>query len=115
MALVVTDLEQLGQSALAEFKEEVAQAGHSSEPGLEGQIQRLEVRLEQLYAVAATMAHREETMEGVAAVWARMVAVCDAMAASVSELLHGHFSHSASHDRILDIRNACEENRALHA
>ncbi|MBI2925847.1 MAG: hypothetical protein HYY24_09110 [Verrucomicrobia bacterium] len=115
MPLLISDLEELGQSALAEFTQDMAALGRTNGEDLELKLQRLEARLEQLYAVAATMARHEETLEGVAAIWARMVGVCDAIAASVSELLKGHAATSASHDRILDIRNACEENRALHA
>ncbi len=115
MALFVSDLEQLGQTALAEFNQDIAQLGGADEENLERQIERLEAKLEQLYAVAATMAQREETLEGVAAIWARMVFVCDSSAVAVSELLEQHPAQSVSHDRILDIRNACEENRALHA
>jgi hypothetical protein len=115
MPLFVSDLEELGQSALAEFSQGVAQIGRAGERDLELQVQRLEARLEQLYAVATTMAQREETLEAFATIWARMVEICDAMAASVSDLLKGRAARSASHDRILDIRNACEENRALHA
>lgn len=82
---------------------------------LERHAQRLEAKLEQLYAMAAAMARREESLEGVVAIWARMVSICDRMAQTLSGLPRGPEPHLDSYDRILDIRNACEDNRALHA
>jgi hypothetical protein len=113
--LQVRDLERLGQTALDEFNEDVAQRGVNDELDLERRVQRLEAKLEQLYAVAVTMVQREETLESVAAVWARMVAICDRIAHRLSALPKSPATRFASYDRILDIRNACEENRALHA
>jgi hypothetical protein len=75
----------------------------------------LEAKLEQLYAVAVTMARREPTMEGVAGIWAQMVGICDEMAKALTDLSPGAISRPVGYDRILDIRNVCEENRALHA
>ena len=68
MAFLVTDLEQLGQSALEEFNHDVAQIARTDERDFERQAQRLEAKLEQLYAVAATMAQRELGLESVAAI-----------------------------------------------
>ena len=50
-----------------------------------------------------------------AAIWDRMVVICDIMAKALSDLQQGHPTPSDSYERILDIRNVCEENRALHA
>src|SRR5947208_10071022 len=115
MLLLLTDLEQLGQTALQDFGRLVAQTNITDKAGLERQAQRLEAKLEQLYAVAATMAQREETIEGVAAIWSGMVSICDRMAKALADLHQGPKPTLESYDRILDIRNACEENRALHA
>lgn len=115
MALLVTDLEQLGRTTLQEFGEEVAQTNGSPKRDVELLAQRLEAKLEQLYAVAVTMARREPSLEGVAAIWTRMVAICDGMAKALSELSPGRAARPSGHDRILDIRNVCEENCALHA
>ncbi len=117
MLLLLTDLDQLGQTALQAFGLELAQSGAAAadKQDWERQAQRLEAKLEQLYAVAATMAQRETAVEDVAVIWARMVAICDRMANALSESLQGRPPRSDSYDRILDIRNACEENRALHA
>jgi hypothetical protein len=115
MEMLVTDLEQLGQTTLQEFGREVAQTKTAPAPDMELLAHRLEAKLEQLYAVAVTMARREESLEGVAAIWAGMVAICDGMAKALSEALPTRSPRSTSYDRILDIRNVCEENRALHA
>ena len=107
------DLERLGDTALQEFtarlREEVRISGSPAHTSAE----RLEAKLEQLYGIAVTLAQREETVSEVAAVWSGMVRVCDRIAKTLSAELNGE--SLKSYDRILDIRNACEENRALHA
>ena len=114
MQLLLTDLEQLGKSALADFRQQISQPDRALD--LARQVERLEAKLEQLYAVAVTLARHEESLEQVEAIWARMVAICDTFAQAVSDLWQRHPASSrASYDRILDIRNECEENRALHA
>lgn len=113
MQLLLTDLEQLGESALAEFHQQITQLDRASD--LARQVERLEAKLEQLYALAVTLARHEESLEQVEAIWARMVAICDTFAKAVSDLRPGQAGSPSSYDRILDIRNECEENRALHA
>jgi len=44
-----------------------------------------------------------------------MVVICDTMAKALSDFHQGHPIDSDSYDRMLDIRNVCEKNRALHA
>jgi len=114
MPLLLADLEQMGRSVLNEFNSSIVPA-NSLENGLERQIQRLEAKLEQLYAVAATMARREANLDDVAAIWSRMVSISDAIAQAVADLQRKQPTEPISFDRILDIRNECEENRALHA
>jgi uncharacterized membrane protein YgaE (UPF0421/DUF939 family) len=115
MVLLLADLDQLGQMALEDFGREVARTNGGGTRGLERHAQRLEAKLEQLYAMAATLAKREDSLEGVAAIWTRMVPICDRMAKALSDLHQGRRLRLDSYDRILDIRNACEDNRALHA
>ena len=115
MLLLLTDLEQLSQTALQEFGQEVTGICGDVDADFERHAQRLEAKLEQLYAVAARLAQREDTLEGVAAIWASMVTICDSMAKALADLQQGRPPRSDSYDRILDIRSACEENRALHA
>src|SRR5712691_1436 len=114
MLLLLTDLERLGQTALQDFGREIARTDGAGKHGLERQAQRLEARLEQRYALAATMAQREESLEAVAAIWARMTSICDQMAKALSDLRRGAKPALESYDRIFDIRNACDDNRALH-
>lgn len=114
MTLQIADLEHFGQTALLEFDRELARRTPSDEAEFERQAQRLEAKLEQLYALAATMAQREANLPGVVAIWAGMVGVCDQMAKTLAASPHTA-RRSESYDRILDIRNLCEENRALHA
>src|SRR5438105_2284512 len=99
MPLLLTDLEQLGQTALQDFGREIA--GADSVDKLEQHAQRLEAKLEQLYAVAATMAQREESLEAVAAIWSRMTSICDQMAKALSDLRPEAKSGLESYDRIL--------------
>jgi len=114
MKFLVADLEQMGRTALAEFTEEAGETSDRSE--VLRQVERLEAKLEQLYAVAAMLAERADQLQDVEAIWARMVGICDASAQAVTQLLQKHRANgSAAYDRILDIRNECEENRALHA
>jgi hypothetical protein len=109
------DLERLGQTALEEFSAGLAKAESDNKTDLGRSAQRLEAKLEQLYALAATMAQRAESLPAVVEIWAGMVTICDQMAATLSQLQQDRLTHSDSYDRILDIRNVCEENRALHA
>lgn len=112
MSISVIDLERLGETALHEFS---ARTDTGRDHDLESQAQRLEAKLEQLYAVAVTMAGREPTLEGVTSIWKRMVMICDSMAKALASRRDDRSSCSEAYDRILDIRNACEDNRALHA
>jgi hypothetical protein len=75
MPLLLTDLEQLSQTALQEFGQEVTRIRGSGHADLEPHSERLEVKLEQLYAAAAMLAQREDHVEGVVTIWARMVSI----------------------------------------
>jgi len=112
--LLLTDLEQLGQAAVHEF-EDFSRSLNRSEFDFETHAQRLHAKLEQLYALAATLAKREDNLEAVAAIWARMVEVCDRMSRALASSPGGVTAHYDSRERIIQIRNVCEENRALHA
>jgi len=115
LLLLLSDLEEMGNSVLNEFSVGLTQLDQEKKETFDRQVQRLEAKLEQLYAVAATMARRESKLEDVVAIWERMVSICDRIAQTVNELQRKHAVTSATYDRILDLRNACEENRALHA
>src|SRR6266478_356728 len=109
MVLLLTDLEQMGRSALTEFSQEAAQIEGANQNEMARQIERLEAKLEQLYALAATLAQRADGLQEVEAIWASMVSICDASAQAVTQLLRKNQANgSAGYDRILDIRNECE-------
>ncbi|PWU18695.1 MAG: hypothetical protein C5B50_08345 [Verrucomicrobia bacterium] len=64
---------------------------------------------------AEGLAHRERTLVGTAAIWAKMVSICDESAHKVKSLEAAHPGSKASYDRILDYRNAAEKRRNLHS
>jgi hypothetical protein len=113
MSLSVADLERLGSTALQEFAETIAPGRVQSD--VEAPAKRMEAKLEQLYGIAVTLAQREESLSAVAEIWAEMVTICDQMAKALGAKVGLTDVRSEAYDRILDIRNACEENRALHA
>lgn len=103
MTLELVDFEQLGESALDDFKQAAETDSSAS--------QRLVAKVELTYALAAKLAHREQTVEGTAAIWAKMVAICDQIAGQIKRAPN----NSAGLDRILDLRNAAERRRELHS
>jgi hypothetical protein len=115
VTLEIEDLDEIKKSALETFSERVASVdfGISGEVDLE--VARLESQLLQLYAIAAIIARREESLERTAQVWDAMVSICDAFAAKISELCQEHPACRASHDKILDVRNKCARLRDLHS
>jgi hypothetical protein len=104
MTLELVDFEQLGESALDDFKQ-------ANENDASGASERLVAKVELTYALAAKLAHREQTVEGTGAIWAKMVAICDQIAAQVQRAA----ANTAALDRILDLRNAAERRRELHS
>ncbi|MFZ4694575.1 MAG: hypothetical protein ACOYMV_05545 [Verrucomicrobiia bacterium] len=114
MKLDVQDLRALGKEALDQFEERVGRAEPGSCFAFDLEVARLESQLIQLYGVAAILARREESMEGVAALWGAMIGACDAVAARLLNLMVEHPACSASHDKILDLRNRCARLRDLH-
>lgn len=110
MTLKLIDLEELGEKALSDFNAAVRR-----DEGFDEAFRRLVAKVEVTYAVAAKLAHREQTMEGIAAIWTKMVALCDDVAREVKELEGKHPGGKASFDRILDLRNAAENRRELHS
>lgn len=114
MTFELVDLEELGEKALQDFREAVGQKDFTAPNTFDELVGRLVAKVEFTYAVAAKLAHREQTVEGTAAIWAKMVAICDAIAGQVNQLEPGFPASKASLDRILDFRNAAERRRELH-
>ena|SRR5436190_8188581 len=115
MTFELADLEALGDKALADFKESIQTGTQQGEAAFDLTVAQLMAKLEFAYGVAARLAHRETTMEATHAIWAKVVSICDTLAAQLRALQADHPSGRASYDRILDYRNAAERRRALHA
>jgi hypothetical protein len=109
------DLEELGEKALSDFQECISRTAPGQSADFDHALASLTAKVEFAYGVAARLAHRERTIEGTAAIWAKMVSICDEMAAEVKRLEAKHPEGKASYDRILDYRNAAEERRQLHS
>ena len=115
MTFELIDLEELGEKALRDFHESLVQSDEGKRTDFQQVVSTLVGKVEFAYGVAAKLAHREQTIEGTAAIWAKMVAICDGIAAEVKRLEDHHPQYKASYDRILDYRNEAEKRRALHA
>jgi hypothetical protein len=109
MTLELIDLQELGEKALEDF----TQGLRGEEIGLA--TQRLVAQVEFTYALAAKLAHREATMEGTMAIWAKMVSLCDQIAAKAQRKFGDSPITKTALDRILDLRNAAERRRELHS
>jgi hypothetical protein len=83
--------------------------------GLDREVGQLQAELEQIYRVVVLLQKNEMNIERVAEIWGKMVTICDEFARRLSALRGKGASYQASHDRILDFRNAAEERRRLHA
>lgn len=111
MTFELVDLEELGEKALQDFNASIADSQLDFEQAVSGLVAKVEFA----YGVAAKLAHRERTLEGTAAIWAKMVSICDEIAKQVKGLEREHPECKASFDRILDCRNAAEKRRQLHS
>lgn len=115
MKLELADLAELGAKAATDFRAMVGQDTPADERTCELAAAQLLGRLEFAYGMAARLAHREATLEGTEAIWARVVAICDELAAELRALDAGVSVGRGPYDRILDYRNAAERRRSLHA
>jgi hypothetical protein len=115
MTLELADLDTLKDTALKDFEARVAKAGPVTPSEIELESARLESQLEQLYSVTALLARRETDMARTAELWARLVKACDLFAGRIFSLAQQHDLSLSAYDRILDIRAAADELRALHS
>ena len=113
MTFELVDLEELGEKALVDFNQAVGQPNSSSAEAFEVAVTSLVTKIEFTYSVAAKLAHREPNLEGTAATWTKMVAICDQIASRVKQLEREHAGSRASIDRMLELRNAAERRRDL--
>ena len=109
MTLELVDLDALKEAAIKKFDDHLAHAG-KNQP-LDREVAQLQAELEQIYRMVALLQKNESDMERVEEIWGKMVVICDEFARRLSALS----AHRASYDRILDLRNAAEERRRLHA
>lgn len=115
MTFELADLQALGDKAAADFNQLLRSSAPQSETSFDLAVAQLMGKVEFAYGVAARLAHREPTLEGTHSIWAKVVSICDALAAQLLALEADHPSCRASYDRILDYRNAAERRRDLHA
>ena len=115
MTFEMADLEVLGAKAAEDFQQSLRAGARQEQHAFDLAVAQLLGKLEFAYGVAARLAHREPTLEGTHAIWAKVVTICDALAAQLRALETDHPSGRASYDRILDYRNAAERRRDLHA
>ncbi len=115
MVFELIDLEELGEKALQDFQESLSKSAAGTNADSERAVAGLLAKVEFAYGVAARMAHHERTLEGTAAIWAKMVSICDEISTQMKRLEPQHPEYKASYDRILDYRNAAEKRRQLHS
>jgi hypothetical protein len=114
MTFELIDLQELGEKALEDFTQSLESA--TAKGGeLGSAAERLVAQVEFTYALAAKLAHREPTVEGTMAIWAKMVSLCDQIAAEAQRTSGDPAANKAAFDRILDLRNAAERRRELHS
>ena|SRR5438477_954127 len=113
MTLELADLDTLKEAAIKKFDDCLART--AQDKPLDGEIAQLQAELEQIYRVVVLLQKNEESMERTAEIWGKMVTICDEFARRISTLAGRQTSYRASHDRILDLRNAAEERRRLHS
>ena len=112
MTLELADLDTLKEAAIKKFDERLAHT-KIDEP-MDREVAQLQAELEQIYRVVVLLQKNESSMERVAEIWSKMVAICDEFGRRLSSLVSRRPVHQASYDRILDLRNAAEERRRLH-
>ena len=112
MTLELADLDTLKEAAIKKFEDRLANA--NIEGGLDREVAQLQAELEQIYRVVVLLQKNETSIERVAEIWGKMVTICDEFARRLSEVRGKSASYRASHDRILDFRNAAEERRRFH-
>ena len=112
MILELADLDALREAAIKKFDDCVAH--RTQDKPLDREVAQLQAELEQIYRVVVLLQKNESSIERVAEIWQKMVAICDEFARGVSVLAAKGASYRASYDRILDLRNAAEERRRLH-
>ena len=113
MTLELTDLDALKEAAIKKFDDYLAQVA-PDEP-MDREVTQLQAELEQIYRVVVLLQKNEPSTERVEEIWGKAVTICDEFARRLSALAGKRAAYRTSYDRILDLRNAAEERRRLHA
>ena len=114
MGFIADDLSELKTGALRSFEERVKNVHPDLCYEFDAEVSRLEAQTIQLYGVAALAAKREPDLAKVAEIWKMMVSICDEVASRTNGLCDQHPACTASHDKILDLRNKCARLMDLH-
>lgn len=113
MTLELEDLDALKEAALRKLDISLEQAPAQKPPDRE--LAQLQAELDQIYRVVVLLQKNELEMGHVAEIWGKMVAICDDVARQLAGLADKSATYRNSYDHILDLRNAAEERRSLHA
>lgn len=114
MGLIAQDLNALGTGAIKSFDDRVKNVNPDLCWEFDQEVARLEAQTMQLYGMAALASKREPDPAKVGETWRMMVTICDDVAAKIISLCAEHPACSASHDKILDLRNKCARLADLH-
>jgi hypothetical protein len=79
-------MEMLGAKAVDDFKASLDPDSNRTQGDIARAADQVMAKLEFAYGLAARLAHREPSLEGTQAIRARMVALCDALAAQPRSL-----------------------------
>lgn len=114
MTLTCKDFVSIKDEALRTFDYRISLADPSMCWEFDAEVARLESQMVQLYGIAVLMTKNEENLEKISDIWQSMTSICDAFASHLQTLCVQHPYCSASHDKMLDIRNKCVRLRDLH-
>src|SRR5260370_89333 len=112
MKLELADLDTLKEAAIKKFDDSLAQTIGNEQR--DSQVAQLQAELEQIYRVVVLLQKNETSMELVAAIWTKIVSMCDEFARRLSSIASQRKSYRTSYEQILDLRNAAEQRPQLH-
>lgn len=115
MILVDNDIRKMKDMALSQFENCVNDSDQGNCYSFDEEVVRLETKLLSIYSIVASSAKNEDSLEAKANLWGFMTEICDDFASKLSELIEQHPACSASHDKILEIRNRCQSLKDLHS
>lgn len=107
---------ELGESAVAEFEQRIANIPSELCSAFNVAAMRLQDELVRLYKLVALCARSEENLDKVASLWEFMEGMCDRFAHELSKLDTEHPACGADlyYNQILDLRNKCRRLGEMH-